>query len=115
MLPDPLSKVLGDTYIECPISFACQDIYRWLYIYFCLAVIPAFAGMTAKTGMTAKNVPLLSQRLFPRPSHWDDLYTHLTPRVSLEVRIGKGNLIGLFIADLNHYPSGNALGRNMVF
>jgi hypothetical protein len=31
----------------------------------------------------------------------------LTPRVSFEVRIGKGNLIGLFIADLIHYPSGN--------
>jgi hypothetical protein len=32
----------------------------------------------------------------------------LTPRVSFEVRIGKGNLIGLFIADLINYPSGNA-------
>jgi hypothetical protein len=43
-------------------------------------------------------------------SQRDGHKTHMTPGVSFEVRIGKGNLIGLFIADLIHYPSGNALG-----
>jgi hypothetical protein len=49
------------------------------------------------------------------PPLGDDLYTHLTPGVSFEAGIGKGSLIELFIVDLIQYPSGSALGRNMVF